>query len=504
MTGFDHETLPPTRPADPADEGRIPPGLSAAVAAELAEADAWIGKKDVAKARAAFLRAAGLLFNRELHFDGLTSPLADDPEHFLEPLHRSAIGAALGAPRGRLHPVAPVPTHRAQRILFITRGNANFIPEIRERYAQLEQTTVRSLDLLDEPLVKQQGRLIGAALNDRTDFGKQVEQWIRPHLNWADTVFIDWCVAPAAFVTLVDPGTTRIIVRLHRYEAFTVWPHLVDFSRVDDLIFVSDHLRDLTTAAVPRLTGPNGPRLHVLSNAMDLQRFVGEKSADARFTLGMVGFGGVPKDPRWAIQVLRLLRAEDPRYRLVLVGSEMNPNVSPAAARYHAALQQDLAELEAEGAVKLVGQTSDVPGALKEIGVLLSSSVGESFHCAVMEGAASGAVPVVRDWPFFPGPNRSTRKIFPNDWVVDVPQEAAARILALTSSEEVWQAAGRAASAHALATWDWSLVQRDFDRLVLRRPGYPVRSFIDPFVRRLRRGYRSARRRIAAVTKPRV
>ena len=40
---------------------------------------------------------------------------------------------------------------------------------------------------------------------------------------------------------------------MHSYEAFTLWPHLMDFSRVDDLVFVSDHLRDLAVAAIPGL-----------------------------------------------------------------------------------------------------------------------------------------------------------------------------------------------------------------------------------------------------------
>jgi hypothetical protein len=120
-------------------------------------------------------------------------------------------------------------------------------------------------------------------------------------------------------------------------------------------------------------------------------------------------------------------------------------------------------ELVQDGAIVNVGRTEDVPGALKEIGVILSTSVRESFHCALVEGAASMAVPVVRDWPFFAGRPHGPRTLFPAEWVVDTPEQAAKRVLAVTATEEVWQDEGAAAAAHAISTWDWSVTQHLFD-----------------------------------------
>jgi hypothetical protein len=99
--------------------------------------------------------------------------------------------------------------------------------------------------------------------------------------------------------------------------------------------------------------------------------------------------------------------------------------------------------------------------------VIVSSSVRESFHCGLVEGAASGAVPVVRDWPFFAGRPHGARTVFPADWVVATPEEAADRIRALTATEDVWLAAGAAAAEYAMATWDWSVTQTGYDRLLL-------------------------------------
>src|SRR3954454_1669876 len=135
-------------------------------------------------------------------------------------------------------------------------------------------------------------------LSGSAEFERLLEQALRPYLDWADTVFVDWCKAGSALLTRIDPGTTRVVIRLHSQEVFTAWPYMVDWSRVDDLVFVSDHLRDYTRAAVPAVAGAGGPRLSVLPNAMDLRRYERPKPPEARFTLGLVGISSIAKDPR--------------------------------------------------------------------------------------------------------------------------------------------------------------------------------------------------------------
>lgn len=446
------------------DAGLLPSRLEETWRAGFAVADTLHGQGRAAHAARILARTMPLGFHRVLHFDQLSSPLSDDPAGYLAPLHGSTAARALTA-AGRVTPAAARPTDRPLRLLFATCANDNFLGEIRQRYADLPDVEVRFLDVAADPQRRkmngQTGRMVEQLLAGGTRYGAEVERWLRPHLDWADTVFVDWSVSTAVLFTMLDPGTTRIVVRLHSFELWSLWPHLVNFGRVDDLVFVSAHLRELGRAVIPGLDTPGGPRTHVLTNAMDLRRFVAPKPAQARFTLALVGVGAIAKDPRWAVEVLRELRAVDPRYRLRLVGGLIDPAASPAAARYRKLLDADLAELG--DAVELAGQTSDVPGALTEIGVILSSSVRESFHCALVEGAASGAVPVVRDWPFF---DRGARGLFPDGWVVDTPKEAAARILAVTGSAQRWRAAGAEASAHALATWDWTVTSRDYDELL--------------------------------------
>src|SRR5699024_9041485 len=104
----------------------------------------------------------------------------------------------------------------------------------------------------------------GQVLQPRKDRTGLAERVFRPHLETTDVMFVDWCGALAALISQVDPGQTRIVVRMHSFEVFTKWPQLVDFTRVDDLVFVSSRLRDLAVAAVPALQRSDSPRLHVI------------------------------------------------------------------------------------------------------------------------------------------------------------------------------------------------------------------------------------------------
>ncbi|MFC9172904.1 MULTISPECIES: glycosyltransferase family 1 protein [Streptomyces] len=452
--------------------GRTPDNLTEAVTAYLDLADAKLVSGDRPAAADALLHATKLAFHRVVHIDQLSSPLAADPAGFTAPFRKSTAASAVVRPKGRLTPAAAPPKDRPLRLLVATTSNANFLHLIRSHYEANPDVELRFLDMAEHPGMK---RLNGATqrhveyrLGGDPLFAHGVEQQLRPYLDWADTVFVDWCVAPAALFTVIDPGDTRIIVRLHSYEAFTRWPHVMDFSRVDDLVFVADHIRDLSLAAIPGLSGERTPRTHVIDNGMDLANFRRTKDPSTRFNLGLVGIGQVAKDPLWALQVLQLLRERDERYRLFVIGGEMG-RPSNAAKAYARKLEKALKRLTEEGAVVQVGSTDDVPGALEDVGVILSTSVREGCHVGLMEGAASGAAPVVRDWPFFAGGEHGAGTLYPAEWVVGTVEEAVERVLSLTASDESWRNAGKMATEHALTTWDWPVVRLDFDRLLFGR-----------------------------------
>jgi glycosyltransferase involved in cell wall biosynthesis len=97
---------------------------------------------------------------------------------------------------------------------------------------------------------------------------------------------------------------------------------------------------------------------------------------------------------------------------------------------------------------------------------VLSASSRESFHVALVEGAASGAVPVVRDWPLvarYGGP----RAIFPRSWVVPDAAAAAARVLATSGDPATRAEHGAQARAWVAGRWTWERVAPLVERSLL-------------------------------------
>jgi hypothetical protein len=133
--------------------------------------------------------------------------------------------------------------------------------------------------------------------------------------------------------------------------------------------------------------------------------------------------------------------------------------------QYRDAVLARLEQPDVAGAVERVAFTPDVAALLQDVGWVVSSSVRESLHMAVIEAAASGAVPVVRDWPMlkaYDGP----RRLFPTDWVVDDLDAAVSRVRATAPDRD---GHGAAAAATAKERFD-DAVARDALATVLDRP----------------------------------
>jgi glycosyltransferase involved in cell wall biosynthesis len=261
----------------------------------------------------------------------------------------------------------------------------------------------------------------------------------------ADVLFVDWADKGLTLATERVPDHTRVVVRLHGVDTLSAWLHTARWERVDDAIFPSEHLRLATERALGgRL---DGVRQHVVANPVDAGRYALPKVPGAEHTLGMVGWAQQVKDPGWTLDLLERLRAEDERWRLLLVGADFplrsaNTVESRAAQHFRARLLEGGSGLV--DAVDFVGYSTRLPEVLRRVGWGVSSSRREGFHIGLVEMAASAAVPVVRDWPVY-AEIGGARRLFPDDWVAHDVDAAAERVLALSSRGD-WPVQGERAA----------------------------------------------------------
>jgi glycosyltransferase involved in cell wall biosynthesis len=217
-----------------------------------------------------------------------------------------------------------------------------------------------------------------------------------------DTVFCEWCCENAVWHSRNKRPGTRLIVRLHRFEAFRDFPERVDWSAVDALIVVSDHFRDIMITQY----GVDPGRIHVMAQYIDWHALQRPKQAQARFTLGLVGIN--PFDHKRfdrAIDFLAALRRKDPRFTLA-VRSVMPwqidwvwENRADSRAAFLAVFRRIFSDPLLAGAVRFDPAGSDMEEWYRDIGTILSSSDSEGCHTSVIEGMAAGCYPVVHDWP---------------------------------------------------------------------------------------------------------
>lgn len=240
-------------------------------------------------------------------------------------------------------------------------------------------------------------------------------------LEWADVLVAEWALANAVYYSRHKRPHQRLIVRLHLQERGTPYPAEIDYANVERVVFVGEHiLRECVDKfAIPR------DICSVLGNFIDVSRYSLPKLGGAEYTLGIIGTAPARKRLDLALDTLELLARQDDRYCLRVKGA------SPASIpwlwartperEYYQQVYSRINSGALRHRVIFDPQGNDVHYWLQMVGSILSPSDFESFHMAVSEGAASGAVPAVWSW-------EGASEIYPEFPLVGNPEEAAALI----------------------------------------------------------------------------
>jgi glycosyltransferase involved in cell wall biosynthesis len=456
--------------------------LGRAAHGALAGADEALDRGDTALALARLADGAGLLLHRTRHAEVPWTPLVEDPAAFLGPLRTNRTLQALlhrtGAGPGPASAEEEGGPDRPPRVLVVAGAYGQFHQSVVDALRPEAEVKIRDFALrhpvlagkvMDPVVLPALQRLVG--LEDGTLEGDHDDaaRAVRSMVRWADVVFADWADRATVWVSHLCPPEVRLVVRVHAIDALDPWLHLVRWERVERVVVVSEAMRSLVVDLLAG-TGAGGKvpvtTMHVLTGLREMAR---PKSATARTTLGMLGWGRKVKDPMWALDLLE----RDPSWQLVLIGPGFPERPHPPVAAYVEQLRARMASASFRDRVHVVGPVTDVAEPMREVGVILSTSLREGWHLGLVEGAASGAVPVVRNWPMLAS-RGGPRVLYPSEWVVDDLDAAEARVRELTAPDR-WEAARQEARARALLLFDPDRVAQDYRDVILRgRPPAPT------------------------------
>ncbi len=206
-----------------------------------------------------------------------------------------------------------------------------------------------------------------------------------------DVLWFEWCGPLAAHATShMDLLGKKVIVRLHSFEAIdTNYPKEVFWGNVDHLVLVSHDVLEILRGRLPDIARQTAIR--IIPNAIDCARFA--NASPKRMTeIAWVGRLEMKKNPALFLQILSRLKARDPSFRLHVAGDPIDLRMS----RY---LKHMMQRLGLGGNVIYYGHVDDMPAWFRDKGVLLSTTLYESFGLNIGEAMAAGAFPVIHDFP---------------------------------------------------------------------------------------------------------
>ncbi|AFQ49149.1 glycosyltransferase [Burkholderia cepacia] len=240
-------------------------------------------------------------------------------------------------------------------------------------------------------------------------------------MEWADIVVAEWALGNAVFCAKHKRDGQRLVTRLHLQERNTPYPAEIDYEKMDEVVFVGQHILEECVAKFPM---PK-EKVRVVGNFLDSKRFQQEKMGGNEFNLGMIGIVPSRKRLDLALDTLRLLLEKDERYTLHVKGASPQSYrwlmARTAEREYYTKIFETINSSDLRHKVVFDPAGDDVHQWFRKIGFLLSPSDFESFHMAVAEGMCSRAIPVVWNWD-------GAKTIYPLLPLVDSAQAAADNI----------------------------------------------------------------------------
>lgn len=288
------------------------------------------------------------------------------------------------------------------------------------------------------------------------DYELRVDRWSSLHVNdeaesakllkWADVVFCEWAGPNLKWYSQKKRQGTKLISRLHRFELDGPWLSDVDWSNVDEMVFVSELYRRM---GIEQL-GLSPTKARVITNTIDIADFDRPKLPNAQFNLGFVGMVPYHKRVDRAVLLLRELLSHDERY-VLHVKSRMPWDYDyvwndPTQRQLYLEFFQMLkSEPQLREHVVFHPFGADIASWHRMMGFTLSPSEVESFHMAPAEGMAARTIPIFWD-------RLGVDEIFGPKYAHSNAEPPVAKILRCRDPE-VFAAEGRQCQLDALK-WD--------------------------------------------------
>ena len=133
-------------------------------------------------------------------------------------------------------------------------------------------------------------------------------------MKWADICWFEWCDELVIYGSKLDiANQTKIICRLHSYEAFTDYISQVNWDSIDKVIFVAEHIRNNVLNKI----NLDLSKTEVIYNGIDTNKYKFIERTSG-FNIAYVGYINYKKGPMLLLHTFKAIYDQDKRYKLHL------------------------------------------------------------------------------------------------------------------------------------------------------------------------------------------
>ena len=236
-------------------------------------------------------------------------------------------------------------------------------------------------------------------------------------MDWADIIWFEFGNEPAIYGldALAKAKTTgkQVIVRIHAYEIFNHLLNRLNWETMTDVVFVSDHCREIADIFCQNDGKPpmadRQVKVHVIPNGLHVDR-TALLSPGFGYNIAVVGFINYKKAPPMVMQILQSLVKIDKRYKIHWAGAVQD-------TMYEVYLQNLVKKLGFEKNIAFYGHVDDMDAFWVNKNFLLSCSVFEGHGLGMAEAMLRGIPPVVHSY-------FGAEDMFPKEGIFDLYTDA--------------------------------------------------------------------------------
>jgi len=243
-------------------------------------------------------------------------------------------------------------------------------------------------------------------------FEGRTEEELYELMQWSDISWFEWCTNLAVAASN-KPKVCKMIVRLHRYEAYEQWSRQVNWSNTDTLITVGNPVTLGTLRGqVPDIESRTS--IIAVPNGVNLRRFA---FVDRRRGKNIAFLGNLRpvKNPSFMLQCMQKLHFIDPEYRLHFAG-----NFTDRVLEQY--LRHMVDKLGLRDVVFFDGWQEDVNYWLGDKHYIVSTSFCEGHPVGILEAMACGLKPVIHNF-------LGAEEMFPSEFLFNISEEFCEQIL---------------------------------------------------------------------------